>query len=131
MIEAGLPRDANPRILDEAAAKVVLTTGFEVPGRVTHEIVSIVGAEAAVGMNVFRDIANSWRDTVGGRSGTVQKLLKEARETCLREMKREALLVGADAVVSIDIDYSEVSTSGSGGGIMFVAATGTAVKLSS
>nr|WP_280136597.1 heavy metal-binding domain-containing protein [Rhizobium sp. Leaf321] len=111
-------------------ARVVVTTAPALPGTNDYKIIAVIGAEAAVGMNVFRDIANSWIDTLGGRSGSVQKMLKEAREIAMRELKREAFLVGADAVVSVDIDYNQVSTSGgSGGSILFVAATGTAVKL--
>ncbi|MGR9149595.1 YbjQ family protein [Rhizobium leguminosarum] len=132
LVDAGLVADVSPRILDEKSAHVILTTGLSVPGREIASILSIVGAEAAVGMNIFRDIANNWVDTLGGRSGSVQKTLKEARETAMRELKREAFLVGADAVISVDIDYNQVSTSGgSGGSILFVAATGTAVKLDS
>lgn len=79
-------------------------------------------------MNIFRDIANNWRDFVGGRGNSAQKSLKEARTACLEELKREAAAIGADAVIAVDLDYNELSTSGSGG-ILFVAATGTAVKL--
>lgn len=130
LVDAGLTANVSARILDEKAAHIILTTGFDIPGRITDSIVSIVGAEAAVGMNIFRDIANNWVDALGGRSGSVQKVLKDAREIAMRELKREAFLLGADAVVSVDLDYNQVNTSGSGGSILFVAATGTAVKLS-
>ncbi|WP_234840845.1 YbjQ family protein [Sinorhizobium meliloti] len=78
-------------------------------------------------MNVFRDIANNWRDFVGGRSNSAQKSLKEARTVCLDELRREASALGADAVIAVDLDYNELTTGGAG--ILFVAATGTAVKL--
>jgi uncharacterized protein YbjQ (UPF0145 family) len=131
LVDAGLTANVSAPILDEKAAHIILTTGLDIPGRRTDRIVSIVGAEAAVGMNIFRDIANNWVDTLGGRSGSVQKVLKDAREIAMRELKREAFLLGADAVVSVDLDYNQVNTSGgSGGSIVFVAATGTAVKLS-
>lgn len=130
LVDSGITADVSPRILDEKSADIILTTGLSVPGREIATIISIIGAEAAVGMNIFRDIANNWVDTLGGRSGPVQKMLKEAREIAMRELKREAFLVGADAVVSVDIDYNQVNTSGgTGGSILFVAATGTAVKL--
>lgn len=80
-------------------------------------------------MNIFRDIANSFRDFVGGRANSSQKSLREARLACLDGLRREAEAVGADAVIAVDLDYNELSTSGSGGGILFVAASGTAVKL--
>ncbi|MBA1345985.1 YbjQ family protein [Rhizobium sp. WYCCWR 11146] len=109
-------------------AAIVLTTSIDVPNRKVESVISIIAAEAALGMNIFRDIANNWRDFVGGRSNSSQKSLREARLACLEELRREAAAVGADAVIAVDLDYNELSTSGSGG-ILFVAASGTAVKL--
>ncbi|WP_261337929.1 YbjQ family protein [Rhizobium leguminosarum] len=105
-----------------------MTTSIDVPNRKVESVISIIAAEAALGMNIFRDIANNWRDFVGGRSNSSQKSLREARLACLDELRREAAAVGADAVIAVDLDYNELSTSGSGG-ILFVAASGTAVKL--
>ncbi|MGV1761860.1 heavy metal-binding domain-containing protein [Rhizobium sp. A22-96] len=52
------------------------------------------------------------------------------RQACLDQLKRQAFEIGADAVIAIDLDYNEATTgSGSGSGILFVAATGTAVRL--
>lgn len=110
------------------APEIVLTTSIDIPGREIDSVVSIVASEVALGLSVFKDIANSWRDFVGGRANTAQKTLKEARTACLDELKREAAALGADAVIAVDLDYNELSTAGSGG-ILFVAASGTAVRL--
>lgn len=117
--------------LDEAAKHIVLTTSHEVAGRTISSEVGIVASEIGFGLNILKDIANAWRDTFGGRSGTIQKALKDGREEALAQLKREALGLGADAVISLRIEYNEISTSGgSGGAILFVAAYGTAIKLS-
>ncbi|NEI48646.1 heavy metal-binding domain-containing protein [Rhizobium leguminosarum] len=108
---------------------VILTTSIDVPNRQVERVISIIASEAALGMNIFRDIANSFRDFVGGRANSSQKSLREARLACLDGLKREAEAIGADAVIAVDLDYNELSTSGGGGGILFVAASGTAVKL--
>ena len=76
-----------------------------------------------------RTLPMPWRDVVGGRSKTLQTALLEARRTCLAEMSVQAAIVGADAVVGIDLDYSEFSSSVVSGGMLFVASTGTAVRL--
>ncbi|MGO6847999.1 YbjQ family protein [Rhizobium leguminosarum bv. viciae] len=108
---------------------VILTTSIDVPNRQVERVISIIASEAALGMNIFRDIANSFRDFVGGRANSSQKSLREARLACLDGLKREAEAIGADAVIAVDLDYNELSTSGGGGSILFVAASGTAVKL--
>ena len=104
-----------------------LTTTHDVPNRTIRESLGIVSAECVLGINVFRDIMGSIRDVVGGRSGTHQDALREAKESCLRELAGEATALGADAVVGVDLDYSEIS--GGGKGMVFLVASGTAVRL--
>jgi len=53
--------------------------------------------------------------------------LRDARVACLDELRREAEEVGANAVIGIDLDYSEIS--GGGKSMLFLVATGTAVKV--
>ncbi|MGX1259784.1 YbjQ family protein [Sinorhizobium fredii] len=130
----GAPRTSPPTsVVSPSAASIVpdiiITTSIDVPRREIDKVISIVAAEAALGVNVFRDIANSWRDIFGGRSASSQNALREARTACLDELKREAAAVGADAVIAVALNYNQVSTGGSGGSILFVAASGTAVKL--
>ncbi|KQR27205.1 hypothetical protein ASF91_19495 [Rhizobium sp. Leaf155] len=124
--------DCQPKMQSEAVAErasaMILTTTIDVPGREMESVVSIVSAEAAFGLNVFKDIANNWRDFFGGESQTSQTALKDVREECVKKLKTEAARVGADAVIGVGFDYNQLSTSGPGG-ILYVVATGTAVKL--
>lgn len=89
--------------------------------------IEVITSECAFGMNIFRDFFAGIRDVVGGRSDATQKILKDARRTCLYELRREALELGADAVIGIDLDYSEFS--GGGKSMLFLVASGTAVVL--
>ncbi|HEY9163942.1 MAG TPA: YbjQ family protein [Magnetovibrio sp.] len=106
---------------------MILTTEFSMPEyRVTQRL-EIITAECVFGMNMFRDMFASIRDIVGGRSSASQKVLRDARRTCLTELRREALIAGADAVIGVDLDYSEIS--GDGKSMLMVVASGTAVKI--
>ena len=67
-------------------------------------------------------------DLFGGRSKSSQRVLRDARRTCLHELEKEALQVGADAVIAVNLDYSEFS--GRGKSMLFLVATGTAVRIS-
>lgn len=62
----------------------------------------------------------------GGRSGTYESVLKEAKENALAELRQNAQSMGADAILGIDLDYETI---GSGGSMLMVTASGTAVKL--
>ena len=78
-------------------------------------------------MNIFRDFFASMTDFFGGRSKSTQKVLKDARNVCLNELRREAYEIGANAVIAVDLDYSEFS--GQGKSMLFLVANGTAVQV--
>jgi len=109
------------------STRVVLTTTANVPNKEIKEVVAIVSAEVAVGMNIFKDMFSAVRDVVGGRAGAVQNTLSDLRGQAFDELRQEASRVGADAVVGVDLDYSEFS--GGGRSMLFIVANGTAVKL--
>jgi uncharacterized protein YbjQ (UPF0145 family) len=105
---------------------MILTTTQTVEGRHISDYKGIVNGEAIMGANVFRDLFASVRDIVGGRSGSYEKELQKARRIALDELADAARKLGADAVVGIDLDYEVL---GSGGSMLMVAASGTAVAL--
>ena len=103
---------------------MLLTTTPTLDGRKIREYKGVVTGEAILGANVFRDLFASIRDIVGGRSGAYEKVLKDARDMALDELAEEARLLGANAVVGIDLDYEVL---GSNGSMLMVSASGTAV----
>jgi uncharacterized protein YbjQ (UPF0145 family) len=107
--------------------KIKLTTSFSFTNFDIEDEVGIVTSECVFGMNIFRDFFAGMSDFFGGRSSASQKVLRDARNTCLAELKKEAYEIGADGVMGIDLDYSEIS--GKGKGMLFLVASGTAVKL--
>ena len=86
----------------------------------------MVSAEVIIGANVFKDILGGLRDFFGGRSGTYEKVLDEAKQNAMQELVQKAQAMGANAVVGIDLDFETV---GSGGSMLMVVASGTAVRL--
>ncbi|MDG1572462.1 heavy metal-binding domain-containing protein [Robiginitalea sp. M366] len=86
----------------------------------------IVTGETIIGANIFKDIFAGIRDIVGGRSGSYERVLAEARRNALDEMAEAAAKLGAHAVVGVDLDYE---TLGANGGMIMVTASGTAVTL--
>lgn len=112
---------------DESIDSLKLTTSFSFTNFDIVDEVGIVTSECVFGMNIFRDFFAGMSDFFGGRSSASQKVLRDARNTCLAELKKEAYEIGADGVMGIDLDYSEIS--GKGKGMLFLVASGTAVKL--
>ncbi|MCC6874223.1 MAG: heavy metal-binding domain-containing protein [Sandaracinaceae bacterium] len=78
-------------------------------------------------MSIFHDFLTTLTDMAGGRSQTMQNALRRARVTCLAELRNEAHALAADAVIGVDLDYSEVSSQGKN--MLFLVASGTAVRV--
>ncbi|MES2666525.1 MAG: heavy metal-binding domain-containing protein [Pseudomonadota bacterium] len=116
------------RKADEVSAsisRILLTTESTTDLKI-HRRIDIVTAECAFGMNIFKDLFAGVRNVVGGRSEAIQRTMRDARRTVLTELRHEAHRVGGNAVVGVDLDY--VDLSGSGTMVMLVA-SGTAVLL--
>lgn len=104
---------------------IILTTETVMSGYKITKRLEIITAECVFGMNIFRDFFAGVRDIFGGRSGSSQKVLRDARQQCLEELRKEAEALGANAVIGVDLDYSEMS--GGGKSMLFLVASGTAV----
>lgn len=104
---------------------ITLTTANSLDGYRVTKTLEIITAESVFGMNFLRDFFSSITDFFGGRSGATQKVLKDARQTCLEELRKEAGELGANAVIGVRLDYSEFS--GGGKSMLFLVALGTAV----
>lgn len=105
---------------------MLVTTTNTVEGRTVAEYRGIVAGEAVMGANIFRDLFASIRDIVGGRSGSYEKELNNARAIAIEEMSEQAAALGANAVIGVDIDYETVGDKSS---MLMVTAAGTAVVL--
>lgn len=115
-----------PNVFQSTLKSMVVTTTPMLPGTKIEEVLDVVTAEVAFGMNLFRDFFASVTDIAGGRSQSTQNVLRDARKKAIDELKKEALAVGADAVVGVDLNYSEFS--GGGKSMLFIVASGTAVR---
>lgn len=86
----------------------------------------IVTGETIIGANFVRDFFAGIRDIIGGRSGSYEKVLREAKDTAIDEMASEAERLGANAVIGVSIDYETVGNNGS---MLMVTCSGTAVEI--
>ncbi|MBN1145571.1 MAG: heavy metal-binding domain-containing protein [Bacteroidales bacterium] len=105
---------------------LILTTTPSLEGKKITRYFGIVTGEAIIGANLFRDIFAGIRDIVGGRSGSYEEVLREAKQNALSEMEENARRLGANAVVAVDLDYETI---GSNGSMLMVTASGTAVVI--
>ncbi|MBP3246958.1 MAG: heavy metal-binding domain-containing protein [Prevotella sp.] len=105
---------------------MVLSTTPTIEGHTIREYKGVVTGETIIGANMFKDLFAGIRDIVGGRAGSYEKVLREAKDEAMREMMERAQMLGANAIVGIDLDYETIGANGS---MLMVAACGTAVVL--
>ena len=105
---------------------MLLTTTPTVEGHPIREYKGIVTGETIIGANVFKDFMAGLTDFFGGRSGSYEKVLIEAKDTAINEMMQRAAALGANAIVGIDVDYETIGQSSS---MLMVATSGTAVVI--
>jgi len=107
---------------EERKNMLVLTT----PSMEGNKIIryhGLVTGEAILGANIFRDFFAGIRDVVGGRSAAYEIELRRAKNLAVEEMTDQALALGANAIVSVDLDYECI------GNMLMVTASGTAVVI--
>ena len=110
------------------APDLLITTTHGIEGRRIVEYRGLVGGDAILGANMFRDMFAGLRDLVGGRSGSYEKVLRAAKTEALEDMVAAARERGANAVVGVDLDYETIQIQ-DGGSMLMVSASGTAVVL--
>ena len=105
---------------------MILSTTPTIEGHTIREYKGVVTGETIIGANFVKDFFAGIRDIVGGRSASYEKVLREAKDSALQEMMERANMMGANAIVGIDLDYETIGANGS---MLMVAVSGTAVVI--
>lgn len=105
---------------------MLVTTTPNIEGKRIKQYIGLVNGEAIIGANLVKDFFTGIRDVVGGRSGAYEQGLREAKSIAIKEMIDQAIRLGANAIVGVDLDYETIGGSGS---MLMVSANGTAVVM--
>jgi uncharacterized protein YbjQ (UPF0145 family) len=113
------------KILNKGDIIMIISTTPTIEGKTITQYHGIVFGEVITGVNFIKDFAAGLTNFFGGRSGSYEDELLQARENALKEMEDRARQLGADAVVGVDVDYEVLGTSNN---MLMVTASGTAVN---
>jgi uncharacterized protein YbjQ (UPF0145 family) len=119
-----LQKAEEKRALREAATKVIVTTTHGVDGYHIVDYLGIESVEFVLGTGMFSDGATSIQDFLGKRASVFEKKLQKAKQITFQALKMIAAEKGANAVVGIDLDYTEFS-----GNRIGLVLNGTLVRL--
>jgi len=109
---------------DIHASLVATVTTETIPGHEITDVLGIARGNTVRARNVGRDITQGIRNLAGGELKAYSTLLADARDQAIERMEQNAIEMGADAVVNVRMETSEVTQGGSE-----VIAYGTAVLL--
>ena len=93
-----------------------------------EEYLGIVTAEVVYGTNVLRDFFAGLRDTIGGRTGSYERVFEKGQQKAIAELRERANKLNADGIIGVEIDTGTINVDNKGV-LLLITATGTAVKL--
>ncbi|MCC0178003.1 YbjQ family protein [Waterburya agarophytonicola K14] len=108
---------------------MLVTTTDTIQNQSIENYLGIVTAEVVYGTNVLKDFFAGIRDTIGGRTGSYERVFEKGQQKAIEELKQRAQKLNADAVIGIEIDTGTISVDNKGV-LLLITATGTAVQLS-
>lgn len=91
-----------------------------------YDVISTVTAQTTTGTGVISEVTSSFTDLFGAQSGRYNNKLKEGENLCFAQLRKQAIDLGANAIIATDIDYAEV---GGLKGMLMVCMAGTAINL--
>jgi uncharacterized protein YbjQ (UPF0145 family) len=103
---------------------ILITTMNDIPGYRVTDVYGEVFGLVTRARNVFSNIGASLRTVVGGEAKGYTKLLTDSRNDAIERLKVAARETGANAVIAMRFDASEIANL-----ISEVVAYGTAVTI--
>jgi uncharacterized protein YbjQ (UPF0145 family) len=103
---------------------MIVTTTEHIPDRAVTQILGIARGSSIRAKHLGKDLITALRSIVGGELKEYGELIVETRKQSLERMQLQAERMGADAVVNVRFETSQVMA-----GAAELLAYGTAVKL--
>jgi uncharacterized protein YbjQ (UPF0145 family) len=103
---------------------MIVTTGLDVPGHATVEILGIIRGIVVRSPGIGQGIMGGLKQIVGGNIESYARVCESSREDAYDRMVQHAQQLGADAVIGMRYEANDFAE-----GVTEVLAYGTAVKL--
>lgn len=104
--------------------EILVVTMNDIPGYEVVEVYGEVFGLIARSRNLVSNVGASLKAIIGGEIGGYTRLLSDSRIEAIERMKQAAAERGANAIIAMRFDTSEIGTS-----MNEVAAYGTAVRI--
>ena len=122
------PEEKEWRSRDEIVplliAQVTITTTPTLDGHRVVRYLGIESVEVVIGTGPFSEFTAGVSDFFGARSTAFERKLQQAKDAALKKLRFLALRRGGNAIVGVDLDYTEFS-----GNRIGIIANGTVVQV--
>ena len=113
-----------PKQWEQRLSSIIITTTPFIDGYKVKKYIDIESAEIVLGTGIFSEFSSSISDFLGKRSKGFESKLQKAKKDAFTQLKYKAYQVGGNAIIGIDIDYTEFS-----GNRIGLIANGTIVEI--
>lgn len=91
-----------------------------------YTAIDLVTAQSTLGTGLITDISSGITDLFGVQSEKYNNKIQDGENLCKAALRSKALSLGANAVIAVDVDYTDM---GGAKSMVCVCMTGTAVHL--
>lgn len=91
-----------------------------------YKTIGLVTGQSTIGTGFISEFVSNITDFFGLQAGMYNTKIRDGENFCLAQLRFQTLELGGNAILALDIDYSEI---GALKGMIMVCATGTAVKI--
>ena len=106
------------------APRLIVTTTLTVEGYEVAEYLGVVRGIIVRAPSISQGIRGAFKSFLGGSVGAFEEVCEQARSDAFKKMARQAVEIGADAIIGMAYDATEFAQN-----TTEVLAYGTAVKL--
>jgi uncharacterized protein YbjQ (UPF0145 family) len=106
--------------------KCVIASSIMSPLNWDYRVIGMTSSQSALGTGPLTELSATWSDLIGGENKSIGNKISMGEANCLMKLRNNALEMGGNAILGVDIDYSEV---GGQRGMLLVCMTGTVVIL--
>jgi uncharacterized protein YbjQ (UPF0145 family) len=95
--------------VEKLISSIQVTTTNHFDGYCVKKYINIESVEIVVGTGIFSEVGGGISDFFGMRSTAFEQKLATAKKTAFQKLKFNALLMDGNAIIGVDIDYTEFS----------------------
>lgn len=97
------------------------------PVKWDYEVIGLVNAQTTSGTGFATELSRSFNDFFGSGSSATNKKISNATDLCKADLRVQCVRLGGNAVISADIDFSEIGSGSTN--MLMVCMAGTAIRV--